>query len=69
LPIIDKKKKEYKSNLILNNNLKEIMIGLLLGDGNLQTFSKNGNTWRLRILQGGENHFDYIQHLRLLFDN
>jgi hypothetical protein len=45
------------------------MIGLLLGDGNLQTFSKNGNTWRLRILQGGENHFDYIQHLRLLFDN
>jgi hypothetical protein len=23
----------------------------------------------LRILQGGENHFDYIQHLRLLFDN
>jgi len=44
MSIIDKKKKEYKSSLILDFNLKEIMIGLLLGDGNLQTFSDTGNT-------------------------
>lgn len=69
MSIIDKKKKEYKSNLILDFNLKEIMIGLLLGDGNLQTFSNTGNTWRLRIIQGGENHFEYIKHLRTLFDD
>lgn len=45
------------------------MIGLLLGDGNMQTFSKTGKTWRLRIVQGSENHFDYIKHLRKVFDN
>jgi len=66
--IIDKKNKEYKASLILDDKIKEIMIGLLLGDGNLQTFSKTGKTWRLRLIQGGENHFDYINHLRLLFD-
>ena len=68
MSIIDKKNKEYKASLILDDKIKEIMIGLLLGDGNLQTFSKTGKTWRLRLIQGGENHFDYINHLRLLFD-
>lgn len=32
------------------------MISLLLGDGNMQTFSK-GKIWRLKIFQGGD---DYI---------
>jgi len=45
------------------------MIGLLLGDGNMQTFSKTGKTWRFRILQGGENHFEYVTHLRDVFDD
>lgn len=45
------------------------MVGLLLGDGNMQTFSKTGSTWRFRILQGGDNHFEYIKHLREIFDN
>jgi len=44
MPILDKKNKEYKANLILDDRLKEIMVGLLLGDGNLQTFSKTGKT-------------------------
>jgi len=65
----NKKSKEYKRNLKLNQNLKEIMVGLLLGDGNMQTFSSSGTTWRLRLLQGGDNHFEYIKHLRLLFDD
>jgi LAGLIDADG DNA endonuclease family len=55
--------------LILNDKLKQIMIGLLLGDGNMQTFSKTGKTWRFRILQGGDIHYEYINHLRLLFDD
>ena len=48
--LINKKSKEYKSNLVLRKELKEIMIGLLLGDGNMQTFFETGKTWRLRIL-------------------
>lgn len=54
--------------MILDNHLKEIIVGLLLGDGNMQTFSKDGKTWRLRIIQGGSNHFIYICHLRNLLD-
>lgn len=68
-PIVDKKSKNYKTNLILNDRLKEIMVGLLLGDGNMQTFSKTGKTWRFRLLQGGENHFEYINHLRNVFND
>jgi hypothetical protein len=34
-PNVDKKSKNYKTNLILNDRLKEIMVGLLLGDGNM----------------------------------
>ena len=67
--LINKKSKEYKSNLVLSKELKEIMIGLLLGDGNMQTFSKTGKTGRLRILQGGENHLEYIRHLRNLLND
>lgn len=35
----------------------------------MQIFSKTSKTWRLRIVQGGENHLDYIKHLRDVFDN
>jgi len=35
----------------------------------MQTFFNTGKTWRLRIVQGGENHFDYIKHLREIFDS
>jgi len=55
--------------MVLNEELKQIMVGLLLGDGNMQTFTRTGTTWRLRILQGGNNHFEYINHLRQLFDD
>jgi hypothetical protein len=44
-----------------NKNLDEDLIfGSLLGDANLQTFSK-GNTWRYRALQKAE-HKDYLFH-------
>lgn len=55
--------------MVLDNNLKEILVGLLLGDGNMQTFSITGETWRFRILQGGDNHFPYISHLREILDS
>jgi len=67
-PFINKKSKVNKGNLVLDRHLKEIMVGLLLGDGNMQTFSKTGSTWRIIILQGGDNHFEYVKHLREIFD-
>jgi len=69
MPIVNKKSKEYKSKLVLSEELKQIIIGLLLGDGNMQTFTKTGVTWRLIILQGGDIHLEYIKHLRKLFDD
>jgi hypothetical protein len=69
MTIVNKKNKDYKSKLVLNDKLKEILIGLLLGDGNMQTFTQTGKSWRLRILQGGGIHFEYINHLRKLFDD
>ena len=44
---------------------KETLVGLLLGDGNLQTES-NGKTFRLRICQSLA-HKDYVFHLYELF--
>lgn len=54
--------------MVLNDKFKEILIGLLLGDGNMQTFTHIGKTWRLLILQGGDVHYEYIHHLRELFN-
>ena len=38
---------------------QDLLIGTLLGDGNLQTFS--GNTWRYRAIHK-KDHFPYIEH-------
>lgn len=51
----------------LSLNQKEALVGLLLGDGNLQTES-NGRNYRLRICQS-EEHKDYVFHLYELFKN
>jgi hypothetical protein len=60
--------KSYKESLVLTNDMRGIIVGLLLGDANLQTFTSHGTTWRLRIVQGGDNHYEYIQHLREVLD-
>lgn len=39
---------EYKQNLKLSNRQREILVGLLLGDGHLET-QNNGRTFRLKI--------------------
>ena len=53
----------------MDRHLKEIKVGLLLGDGNMQTFSKTSSTWIFRILQRRDNHFEYIKHLREILDS
>lgn len=45
----------------LSNLQKEILIGILLGDGNLQS-NVNGTTYRLRCIQGELNK-EYLFHL------
>ena len=45
----------------------EVLVGILLGDGSLQTESK-GKTYRLRVCQS-EEHKDYLFHLYSLFEN
>lgn len=44
-----------------DNNKKDILFGVLLGDANLQTFT-NGKTWRARFIQSN-THKDYLFHL------
>jgi hypothetical protein len=44
MTIVNKKNKDYKSKLVLNHKLKDILIGLLLGDGNMQTFTQTGKS-------------------------
>lgn len=65
---MNKKLKLYKDSLVLTNEMRGIIVGLLLGDANLQTFTSHGTTWRLRITQGNDNHYEYIQHLRTVLD-
>ena len=45
----------------------EVLVGILLGDGSLQTESR-GRTYRLRICQS-EEHKEYLFHLYELFKN
>ena len=44
----------------LNQEQKDVIVGSLLGDGNLQSFTK-GKTWRYRVIQQA-NHKEYIQY-------
>jgi len=71
IPIKDEKKKRLKkferNQIILPNDLKEILIGLLLGDLCAQKRSSKGNT-NLHFEQGIK-HKDYIFHLFDLFKN
>lgn len=63
---MNKKIKKEKIIPPFTTEIKEIIFGGLLGDFNLQTFSK-GKTWRLRIL-GSDKFLPYIKHLDSLFN-
>lgn len=60
-----RKIEEYKKDLSLSEEQKEILIGLLLGDACLET-QNEGRTYRLKIEQS-INHQLYIDHLYGLF--
>lgn len=42
-----KELKEYKSKIVLSQQQKQILIGILLGDAHLET-QDNGSTYRLK---------------------
>src|SRR6266487_4016314 len=52
---------EYKQQLKLTDQQQEILIGLLLGDGCLET-ANGGRTYRLKVEQSS-SHQAYVQHL------
>ena len=54
--------KDHKSKLKLTNYQRELLIGLLLGDGHLETV--NGRTYRLRVEHGAQQK----PYLDWLFD-
>lgn len=56
---------EYKQRLNLTSQQKETLVGLLLGDGCLET-ANGGRTYRLKIEQS-QSHQAYVQHLYELF--
>jgi len=49
----------------LSPELKDVLIGTLLGDCSLQTYT-HGRTWRARFLQS-DQHRDYLFHLYELY--
>lgn len=56
---------EFKSKISLNEEQREIIIGLMLGDGCLET-QNNGKTYRLKIEQG-QMHKEYVDWLYAKF--
>ena len=53
--------REHKTNLKITERQKEILIGLLLGDGHLET-QNNGRTFRLKI-EHSVKQLDYTEWL------
>lgn len=51
----------------LSSIQREVLVGILLGDANLQTFN-NGRTYRLRCLQSEKNK-EYLYHLFDIYKN
>lgn len=45
----------------LTQEQKDLVVGTLLGDANLQTHSKTGKAWRYRVLHAGSQYL-YLEH-------
>lgn len=54
---------EYKNNLSLTEKQRQIIVGLLLGDGHLET-QNNGKTYRLKI----EHSIEQKEYVNWLYD-
>lgn len=57
----------HKKTLILNKPQREILVGLMLGDGHLET-QNNGRTYRLKVEQS-TNKTEYVNWLYENFEN
>ena len=57
--------KEVKKNLVLSKTQREILVGLLLGDGCLET-QNGGRTYRLKV-EHSEAQSDYVMWLYEIF--
>ena len=57
----------YKRKLKLSQSQREVLIGLMLGDGHLET-QNGGRTYRLKIMQSTA-HIAYVNHLYQLFSD
>ena len=53
-----KELRKYKETLKLTKTQRELIVGLLLGDGSMQT-QNNGRTYRLIHVQGGRKRGVY----------
>lgn len=60
-----KEVREYKSNLKLTKEQREVLVGLLLGDGHLET-QDNGRTYRLKV-EHSISQKEYVDSLYELF--
>ena len=58
---------EIKTDNTLTKNQQEILVGLLLGDGHLET-RNNGRTYRLKVEHSDEQS-DYTEWLFQIFKN
>jgi len=56
-----------KNKIKLTLDQKDLLIGTLLGDANLQSETK-GRTWRYRSIHRKE-HYDYINHKYIILNN
>ena len=61
-----KELRRYKETLKLTKTQREVIVGLLLGDGSMQT-QNNGRTYRLIHVQGGRKGGVYTDHLFEVF--
>jgi hypothetical protein len=55
-----------KEGLKINPQEREVLVGLLLRDGSLQTQDK-GRTYRFVYSQGGKSHEAYFNHVYAIF--
>ena len=66
LPSNTKQLRGYKETLKLTTVQRETIVGLMLGDGSLQT-QNDGRTYRLIHVQGGRKGYTYTAHLYSVF--
>src|SRR5437588_10628844 len=56
---------EHKQTLRLSQELRDALVGLLLGDACVET-QNGGRTYRVKVEQSSQ-HREYVQHLHQLF--